>query len=154
MLSWKISSLNRSRNLITSWIPVWRKSQIFRLHLTDVFGPFSFRIWTFGKLQSCSPLSFQPNLNHLDWISEPKVMSKILTDVQAEILIRIGLGFDVNFLWFLAPIGLKFDWIGLLLNSCLAGYKLAWFNWHSPTLHVKPLLPATQRYYIINHKII
>ena len=42
-------------------------------------------------------LNFQPNLNHLDWTSEPKVMPKILTDVQAEILIRIGLGFGVNF---------------------------------------------------------
>ena len=28
-------SLNRSRNPITSWIPVWRKSQTFRLHLID-----------------------------------------------------------------------------------------------------------------------
>ena len=80
-------------------------------------------------------------------------MPKILTDVQAGILIQIGLGFDANFLWFLAPIGLKFDWIGLLLNSCLARSKLAWFNWPSPTLHVKPLLPATQRYYIISRKI-
>ena len=73
-------SLNRSRNPI----PVWRKSQIFRLQLTDDFGPFK--------------LTFQPNLNHLDWISKPKVMPKILTDVQAEILIRIGLGFGANFL--------------------------------------------------------
>ena len=48
--------LNRLRNLITSWIPVWRKSQIFRLHLTDYFVPFNFRIRAFGKLQSCSPL--------------------------------------------------------------------------------------------------
>ena len=72
-------------------------------------------------------------------------MLKILTDVQAGILIRIGLGFGVNFLWFLAPIGLKFDWAGLLLNSCLAGCKLASFNWPSPTLHVKSLLPATQK---------
>ena len=44
--------LNRSRNPI----PVWRKSQIFRLHLTDYFVPFNFRIRAFGKLQSCSPL--------------------------------------------------------------------------------------------------
>ena len=80
-------------------------------------------------------------------------MLKILTDMQAGILIRIGLGFGANFLWFLATIGLKFNWVGLLLNSCLAGCKLAWFNWPSPILHVKPLLPATQRYYIISHKI-
>ena len=45
--------LNRSRNPI----PVWRKSQIFRLQLTDDFDPFNFIIRTFGKLQSCSPLS-------------------------------------------------------------------------------------------------
>ena len=45
--------LNRSRNPI----PVWRKSQIFRLQLTNDFGPFNFIIQTFGKLQSCSPLS-------------------------------------------------------------------------------------------------
>ena len=45
--------LNRSRNLIR----VWRKSQIFRLQLTDDFGPFNVIIWTFGKLQSCIPLS-------------------------------------------------------------------------------------------------
>ena len=45
--------LNRSRNPI----PVWRKSQIFRLQLTDDFGPFNVIIQTFGKLQSCSPLS-------------------------------------------------------------------------------------------------
>ena len=45
--------LNRSRNPI----PVWRKSQIFRLQLTDDFGPFKIIIRTFGKLQSCSPLS-------------------------------------------------------------------------------------------------
>ena len=95
-------TLNRSRNPI----PVWRKSQIFRLQLTDNFGPFNVIIQTFGKLQ----LNFQPNLNHLDWISEPKVMSKILTDVQTRILIRIGLGFN---------------WVSLLLNSCLAGCKLA-----------------------------
>ena len=37
-------------------------------------------------------------------------MPKILTDVQVGILIRIGLGFN---------------WVGLLLNSCLAGCKLA-----------------------------
>ena len=80
-------------------------------------------------------------------------MPKILTDMQAGILIQIGLGFGANFLWFLAPIGLKFDWAGLLLNSCLTGCKLAWFNWPSSTLHVKPLLPATQRYYIISYKI-
>ena len=102
--------LNRSRNPI----PVWRKSQIFKLQLTDDFGPFN-------------------------WISEPKVMPKILTDVQARILIRIGFRFGANFLWFLAPVGLKFNWVGLLLNSCLAGCKLTWFNWPSPTLHVKPL---------------
>ena len=30
--------LNRSRNPI----PVWRKSQIFRIQLTDDFGPFNF----------------------------------------------------------------------------------------------------------------
>ena len=29
----------------------------FRLHLTDIFGLFNFRIWTFGKLQSCISLS-------------------------------------------------------------------------------------------------
>ena len=52
-------------------------------------------------------------------------MPKILTDVQAGILIRIGLGFGVNFLSFLAPIRLKFNWLGLILNSCLAGCKLA-----------------------------
>ena len=99
--------LNRSRNPIL----VWRKSQIFRLQLIDNFGPFNIIIQTFGELQSCSPfkLIFQPNLNHLDWISEPKVMLKILTDVQAGILIRIGL---------------EFNWVGLLLNSCLAGCKL------------------------------
>ena len=45
--------LNRSSNPI----PVWRKSQIFRLQLTDDFDPFNFIIRTFGKLQSCSPLS-------------------------------------------------------------------------------------------------
>ena len=88
--------LNRSRNPI----PVWRKSHIFRLQLTNDFGPFNVIIRTFGKLQSCSPLklTFHPNLNHLYWISEPKVMPKILIDVQAEILIRIGLGFVANFL--------------------------------------------------------
>ena len=42
--------LNRSRN----HIPVWRKSQIFRLQLTDDFGPFNVIIRTFGKIQSCS----------------------------------------------------------------------------------------------------
>ena len=41
-------------------------------------------------------------------------MSKILTDVQAGILIRIRLGFGANFLSFLAPIGLAFNWVGLL----------------------------------------
>ena len=41
-------------------------------------------------------------------------MSKILTDAQAGILIRIGLVFGENFLWFLAPIGVKFNWVGLL----------------------------------------
>ena len=41
-------------------------------------------------------------------------MPKILTDVQVGILIRIGLGFDANFLLFLTPIGLKFNWVGLL----------------------------------------
>ena len=88
--------LNRLRNPIL----VWRKSQIFRLQLIDNFGPFNIIIRTFGELQSCRPfkLTFQPNLNHLDWISEPKVMLKILTDVQAGILIRIGLGFGANFL--------------------------------------------------------
>ena len=79
--------LNRSRNPI----PVWRKSQIFRFQSTDDFGLFNVIIRTFK-------LTFQPNLNHLDWISEPKVMPKILTDVQAGILIRIGLGFGANFL--------------------------------------------------------
>ena len=44
--------LNRSRNPI----PIWRKSQIFRLQLTNDFGPFNVIIRTFGKLQSCSPL--------------------------------------------------------------------------------------------------
>ena len=114
--------LNRSRNPIL----VWRKSQIFRLQLIDNFGPFNIIIRTFGELQSCRPfkLTFQPNLNHLDWISEPKVMSKILTDVQAKILIWIGLGFCANFLWFLVSVGLKFNWVGLLLNSCLVGCKL------------------------------
>ena len=43
-----------------------------------------------------------------------KIYAKKLTDVQAGILIRIGLGFGANFLWFLAPIGLKFNWVGLL----------------------------------------
>ena len=41
-------------------------------------------------------------------------MPKILTDVQAGILIRIGLRFGANFLLFLDPIGLKFNWVGLL----------------------------------------
>ena len=41
-------------------------------------------------------------------------MSKILTDEQAGILIRIGLGFSAIFLKFIAPIGLKFNWIDLL----------------------------------------
>ena len=50
--------LNRSRNPITNLILVWRKSQVFRLHLTDIFGPFNFRIRTYGKLQSCSLLSY------------------------------------------------------------------------------------------------
>ena len=45
--------LNRSRNPI----PVWRKSQIFMLQLTDDFGPFNVIIRTFGKLRSCIPLS-------------------------------------------------------------------------------------------------
>ena len=66
--------LNRSRYPIL----VWRKSQIFRLQFIDNFGPFNIIIRTFGELQSCRPfkLTFQPNLNHLDWISEPKVMPK------------------------------------------------------------------------------
>ena len=34
----------------------------------------------------------------LDWTSDPKVIPTILTDVQAGILIQIGLGFDANFL--------------------------------------------------------
>ena len=102
--------LNRSKNPN----PVWRKSKIFRLQLTDDFGPFKVIIRTFDKLQSCSPLTFQHNLNHLDWTSEPKVMPNILTNVQAGILIRIGLRFGANFLWFLAPIGLKFNWVGIL----------------------------------------
>ena len=41
-------------------------------------------------------------------------MPKILTDVQARIVIQIGLGFGANFLWFLTLIGLKFNWVGLL----------------------------------------
>jgi len=41
-------------------------------------------------------------------------MLKILIDMQARILIRIGLGFDANSIWFLAPIGLKFNWVSLL----------------------------------------
>ena len=41
-------------------------------------------------------------------------MSKILTNMQAGILIRIGLGFGVNFLSFLTPIGLEFNWVDLL----------------------------------------
>ena len=45
--------LNRSRNLI----PVWGKSQIFRIQLTDVFGPFNVIIRTFGKLQTQLELS-------------------------------------------------------------------------------------------------
>ena len=53
-------------------------------------------------------------MNHLDWMPESKVMSKILTGVQAGILIRIGLGFGANFFLFLAPIKVKFNWIGLL----------------------------------------
>ena len=108
--------LNRLRNPITSWIPVWRKSQFFRFQLTDVFGPFKFRIRTFGKLKSCSPfkLYFQPNLNQLNWTSAPKVMLQILTGVQAGILVRIGLGLGANFFWFLTPIELEFNWVGLL----------------------------------------
>ena len=49
--------LNRSRNSIISSILIWRKSQIFRLHLTNDFGLFNVRIQTFGKLQNCIPLS-------------------------------------------------------------------------------------------------
>ena len=45
--------LNRSRNPI----PIWRKSQIFRLQLTENFGPFNFIIQTFGKLQSFIPFN-------------------------------------------------------------------------------------------------
>ena len=45
--------------------------------------------------------------------------------MQSGILIRIGLGFGANFLGFLAPIGLKFHWVGLFLNSYMAGCKLA-----------------------------
>ena len=41
-------------------------------------------------------------------------MLQILTSVQAGILIRIGLRFSANFFWFLTPIGLEFDWVGLL----------------------------------------
>ena len=41
---------------------------------------------------------FPAHLNYLDWTSDPKVMPKILTDMQARILIRIGLGFGANFL--------------------------------------------------------
>ena len=41
-------------------------------------------------------------------------MLEILTGEQAGILIRIGLRFDANFLWFFAPIGLEFNWVGLL----------------------------------------
>ena len=58
-------------------------------------------------------------MNHRDWTSEPKVMSKILTDAQTGILIRIGFGFGANFFWFLAPIRLKFNWVGLLLIPSL-----------------------------------
>ena len=43
-------------------------------------------------------LTFQPNLNHRNWTSEPKVMSNILTDVHAVILIQFGLEFGANFL--------------------------------------------------------
>ena len=49
--------LNSSRNPITSCIPVWKKSQVFGLHLTTAFGSFNFRIRTFDKQQSCSPSS-------------------------------------------------------------------------------------------------
>ena len=41
-------------------------------------------------------------------------MLQILTGTQAGIQIQIGLGFGANFLWFLAPIGLEFNWVGLL----------------------------------------
>jgi len=40
-------------------------------------------------------------------------MPKILLGVQARILIQIGLGFGANFLWYLTPIGLKLNWVGL-----------------------------------------
>ena len=55
---------NRSRNSI----PVWRKSQIFSLQLIDDFGPFNVIIWTFGKLQSCSPLSNFPAQLESSWL--------------------------------------------------------------------------------------
>ena len=41
-------------------------------------------------------------------------MLQILTGAQARILIQIGFGFCANFLWFLTPIGLKFNLVGLL----------------------------------------
>ena len=41
-------------------------------------------------------------------------MQKILTDVHAGILIQIRVGFGANFIWFPAPIGLKFNWVGLI----------------------------------------
>ena len=40
---------------------------------------------------------FDNGLNNLDWTFKLKVMPKILTDVQAGILIQIGFGFGVNF---------------------------------------------------------
>jgi hypothetical protein len=43
---------------------------------------------------------FQPNLNQLNWITESKVMIKILISVQAGIQIRIGLWIILGFhLW-------------------------------------------------------
>ena len=56
-------------------------------------------------------------------------MLKILTDVQARILIRIGLGFGANFLWFLtlvSEVEKFFDYIGIADDKqvCLMAFKL------------------------------
>ena len=113
--------LNRSRNPI----PIWRKFQIFRLHLTDYFGPFNFRIRAFVNYKVVAlKLFFQPSLNHLDWTSEPKVMLKILNDMQAGILIRIGLGFVQISFDSLLQLDLNLIRLVFSLNSCLAGCKL------------------------------
>ena len=38
----------------------------------------------------------------------------MLKHAKFEILIWIGLDFDANFIWFLATIGLKFNWVNNL----------------------------------------